>query len=56
MVAEILSVTNNKGRKTRKKRLVVLVRIVVAVNELGKEGLTVDVEVAELKREIQAHA
>ena len=48
LVAEILSVTNNKGRKTRKKRFVVLGRIVVAVDELGKKGLAVDVEVAEL--------
>ena len=48
LVPEILSVANNKGRKARKKRFVVLVRIVVAVDELGKKGLAVDMEVAEL--------
>ena len=55
-MAEILSITNHKGGEARKERLVVLIWIVVTVNELGQEGLTIDMKVAELQRKIETHA
>ena len=42
LMAEILGITKSEGGEMGKKLFVVLVRVVVVIDELGKEGLAVN--------------
>ena len=42
LMAEILGITKREGREMGKKCFVVLVQVVVVIDELGKEGLTIN--------------
>ena len=42
-MAEILGITKSEGREAGKKCFVVLVWVVVVIDELGKEGLMVNI-------------
>ena len=42
MIVEILGITKSEGREMGKKCFIVLVWVVVGINELGKEGLAVN--------------
>ena len=48
LMTKVLSISNNKGGEACKEGLVVLIRIIVAINELGKEGLAINMQVAKL--------
>ena len=49
LIAEILGITKSEGREVGKKCFVVLVWVVVVIDELGKEGLVIDMQFAKLQ-------
>ena len=53
LMAEILSITKSEGKEAGKKCFIVLVQVVVVIDELGKEGLTVNMQFAKLQGKLR---
>ena len=51
-----MGITKGESGKMGKECFVMFIWAVVLINELGKEGLTVNMKLAKLQREVEAHA
>ena len=55
LMAKVLSIGKSEGREMSKKRFVVLVQVVVVIDEFGKEGAMINIQLAKLQRKDKAH-
>ena len=54
-MVKIVCITKCEGGEMGKKCFVVLVQVIVMIDELGKEGLAVNMQFAKLQGKVEAH-